>query len=512
MHIGKVHDAYRKLDDVRKQYMEENEMENEDQLLITSIDVSSAFDAIEHDYLYKYLEKTNIPNSIIKTLKYNYEGITATIKNGSKKKFVFSRGIPQGSALSGLLFTLALSPILRSIRLNNRIEPVNKLDYDIKRMKGQDKNKDMLQKKRSDRTWEKTSSYADDVTVMSKMKKSCVDEIIGTYKKHQEITGICVNDSKTELYCVRNNMIKEAKTIASQTGTKEVSSLKIRYLGHECIPTSKTNTAQIKTIINSTRNDIIKMARAQRTTIQGRVANATSLLTAKFKFFCYAIDDFTSKEDKEEISKLQTSVTKYVSPITTGHSRYLRIKNGGSGVPNLSNILASTKALHFKQLFQAKTPHHQYVKDVATSNGFELNILPLLGEQAWKSTEKILERGNLPFWSGVFKSIRKVLFPTKSRKKSYNILNKPIFDSNFRNMNIYKLLKQCNKDEITGRNPVWSTFIGEINKIGHIVLTRTVSHLTTLKEKFPTPVSTGTSTTTSAYCRWSRYGAGTRSK
>ena len=71
-------------------------------LLVTSIDVSSAFDAIEHDFLYKYLEKTGIPKDVINALRFNYETITASIKNGSKECFKFTRGIPKVQPLAAL--------------------------------------------------------------------------------------------------------------------------------------------------------------------------------------------------------------------------------------------------------------------------------------------------------------------------------------------------------------------------------------------------------------------------
>ena len=115
-----VHDCYRNLSDMMEQYRNDEDIQDlGEQLLVTSIDVSSAFDAIEHDFLYKYLEKTGIPIDIINALKFNYETITASIKNGSKECFRFTRGIPQGSALSGLIFTIMLSPIIRRIKSNS---------------------------------------------------------------------------------------------------------------------------------------------------------------------------------------------------------------------------------------------------------------------------------------------------------------------------------------------------------------------------------------------------------
>ena len=51
-----VHDCYRNLSDMMEQYRNEEGIQDlGEHLLVTSIDVSSAFEAIEHDFLYKYL-------------------------------------------------------------------------------------------------------------------------------------------------------------------------------------------------------------------------------------------------------------------------------------------------------------------------------------------------------------------------------------------------------------------------------------------------------------------------
>ena len=118
-----------------EQYRNEEDIQDlGEHLLVTSIDVSSDFDATEHDFLYKYLEKTGIPKDVIKALRFNYETITASIKNGYKECFKFTSGIPQGSALRGLIFTIMLSPIIRRIRKNSKIIALNKLDGGVHRV------------------------------------------------------------------------------------------------------------------------------------------------------------------------------------------------------------------------------------------------------------------------------------------------------------------------------------------------------------------------------------------
>ena len=95
------------------------------------------------------------------------------------------------------------------------------------------------------------------------------------------------------------------------------------------------------------------------------------------------------------------------------------------------NIMASTKALMFKQLNEAKTRHYQYIKDIIATINIETSILPFLGELAWKSTEKILSVCKLHYWTNLFNQMRKVMF-TKRKGKQYNVFQENIFDSNIK--------------------------------------------------------------------------------
>ena len=68
--------------------------------------------------------------------------------------------------------------------------------------------------------------------------------------------------------------------------------------------------------------------------------------------------------------------------------------------------------------------------------------------------------------------MRKTLFPHRSRRKDFNILLKPIFDTfsdNNLSLSLHKLLRKCRNGEVSGRNPKWQEFIFGINKIGHII-------------------------------------------
>ncbi|KAL4255818.1 hypothetical protein AB1N83_014347 [Pleurotus pulmonarius] len=90
---------------------------------IVALDQEKAYDKIEHDYLWKVLEKFGIPNRFINTVKSLYKGAeTRVMINGYlSSTFKVTRGVRQGDPLSCLLFDLGIEPLsiaIRESRLN----------------------------------------------------------------------------------------------------------------------------------------------------------------------------------------------------------------------------------------------------------------------------------------------------------------------------------------------------------------------------------------------------------
>ena len=101
------------MDDLFRQYEDDDIA---DYLLCACIDLDSAFDSIEMDYLIVLLEDMNLPPEITSALKIHLNSIMVSIKGQSTGSFQFTRGVPQGSALSRLLFILVLASIIRKMQ------------------------------------------------------------------------------------------------------------------------------------------------------------------------------------------------------------------------------------------------------------------------------------------------------------------------------------------------------------------------------------------------------------
>ena len=89
--------------------------------VIIALDQEKAYDKIMHDYLWRSLERYNIHENFIRTVKSLYDSAeTRVIINGIiSNPFQVSRGVRQGDPLSCLLFNLAIEPLANLLRKSN---------------------------------------------------------------------------------------------------------------------------------------------------------------------------------------------------------------------------------------------------------------------------------------------------------------------------------------------------------------------------------------------------------
>ena len=85
---------------------------------IIALDQEKAYDKIEHEYLWRTLDKFGFPMQFINTVKALYsDAHTYVMVNGEKSPTPFKviRGIRQGDPLSCLLFDLAIEPLAKAL-------------------------------------------------------------------------------------------------------------------------------------------------------------------------------------------------------------------------------------------------------------------------------------------------------------------------------------------------------------------------------------------------------------
>lgn len=87
---------------------------------LISLDQEKAFDRVEHKYLWKALTAFSFCEDFVEMIKVLYTDVESVLKvnGGLCNPFNVGRGIRQGCSLSGMLYTIAIEPLLQQIRAN----------------------------------------------------------------------------------------------------------------------------------------------------------------------------------------------------------------------------------------------------------------------------------------------------------------------------------------------------------------------------------------------------------
>ncbi len=89
--------------------------------VIVALDQEKAYDKINHAYLWRVLERYNLPQNFIDTVKRLYANArSCVLVNGVQSSFFqIVQGACQGDPLSCLLFDLAIEPLAASLRVSD---------------------------------------------------------------------------------------------------------------------------------------------------------------------------------------------------------------------------------------------------------------------------------------------------------------------------------------------------------------------------------------------------------
>ncbi len=149
---------------------------------LISIDQKKAFDRVEHKYLWSVLAAFGFSSDFISMIKVMYCDVESILKiNGDLcSPFKVLRGVRQGCAFSGMLYTLAIEPLLNKLRIDmcglqilNCVEAV------------------------------KLSAYADDVVVLIS-NQNYVNVMLQTLDDFRNVSSAKVNWQKSEAIIVGN--------------------------------------------------------------------------------------------------------------------------------------------------------------------------------------------------------------------------------------------------------------------------------------------------------------------
>jgi hypothetical protein len=144
--------------------------------MIILLDAEKAFDKIQHPFMIKVLERSEIQGSYLNMIKAIYSKPVAKIKvNGEKLETIpIKSGTRQGCPLSRYLFNIVLEVLARAILLQKEI-------------KGIQIGKEKV----------KISLFADDMIVYISDLKNLTRELLNLTNSFNEVAGYKINSNKS---------------------------------------------------------------------------------------------------------------------------------------------------------------------------------------------------------------------------------------------------------------------------------------------------------------------------
>uniref|UniRef100_A0A8P4KAC5 Reverse transcriptase domain-containing protein n=1 Tax=Dicentrarchus labrax TaxID=13489 RepID=A0A8P4KAC5_DICLA len=341
---------------------------------LISLDQEKAFDRVEHDFLWKVMERFGFSAGLIAKIKVLYSDIESVLKfnGGLCAPFRVHRGVRQGCALSGMLYALSLEPLLQKIRSSVRGLFLPGFNSSVV-----------------------LSAYADDVVVFIKDQQDvCV--LNSVIQKFSVVSAARVNWRKSEALAVGE--WREGLPVLPQSLIWRREGLKYLgiYLGNSDI--GKKNW---ENILEKVDNKLAKWRWLHpQISFRGRVLILNNLVASMLWHRLACLDPPTGL-----IAQIQVNIVNFFWNKLHWIPQsvlFLSRDEGGQGLVHLASRTATFR-LQFIQKYLTG-PEDLVWRDVASCILRRVNNLGL--DAALFLTDfKFLKLGGLPpFYQGVFKS------------------------------------------------------------------------------------------------------------
>ena len=218
------------------------------------LDMEKAFDRVEHEYLFKVLDKLGFGKSFTDWIKAIYKNVKSQVKcNGHLSDYInIERSIRQGCPLSAMLFSIAIEPLAELINNDNEIVGIGP--------EGGEKIK-LLQ-------------YADDINITVNDEKD-LNKVMQYVKIYERASGAKINKDKSEI-----TYYGEAKAKYIERGFKNVEGVR-KALGINIGENAEmANDKTWRGVIDKIKN-ILNLWKLRGLLLRGRIAVVNALAMSK---------------------------------------------------------------------------------------------------------------------------------------------------------------------------------------------------------------------------------------
>ena len=379
--------------------------------------------------------------------------------------FQISKGIPQGSALSGFIFILCLTPLLHMINASKKIKPIEiefqYMNYPNEKL-----------------TFPKISAFADDVNILATITKQGelvpeIDELKDIFNEFKQLSSLSVNLDKTFSFSSIKNEVLDF--IETNYMIKNETKSQIRMLGHVFKPIDHLNS---KPILSKIEQSIIAATTGlKKVPTQGRYILTSMFLSSQINYHIYQVNNIY----KRETDNTQQIINRFIKAPFTARAKYKAINKGGAEVPNVLNIIGAGKVVSFKSYMPSKYCYKTNLRSLLNNMGFQLMDQLNAGIKINNMFLNLLDKIGLTRLKIIAKETFRIINLT--RPNHIPVLGNEADPNLPKNPKSVRSLKY-KKDEFAGRNPIYSP-LTQIRDLRHIVKNK-FGLYTRYKIKIPT--------------------------
>ena len=247
--------------------------------LLLFLDFEKAFDTIEWPFIRKTFQHFGFGSSILKWLNLFYCCPESCVLNNgwASDFFEIQKGVRQGCPLSPYLFVLAVEVLAKAIRENKSIKGIFVNGKEIK-----------------------LSQYADDTTLILDGTKESLIASLKTLDDFYEVSGLKLNDKKTEAFWIGANCNKDEISIVGRNFKWPKCKVKALGVWFSNDPEA-TATLNYNEKLDKVRN-VLSCWKYRRLTLVGKITVLKSLVASQLVYVLSPLH--TNVKIIKEVNKL----------------------------------------------------------------------------------------------------------------------------------------------------------------------------------------------------------------
>ena len=336
---------------------------------ILSLDFSSAFDNLSHNYIIESLKFANFGNFFISlvTLTLTERFSCISTPEGVTSFFKKNNGTTQGDRPSPDIFKIGLNPLLLKLTLSSEINLPREIQFNIRV---------------DDPKPDKVSAFADDANVFSLMNVESLRFCTSTLKNFGKLSGLCINNSKTKVCPIGQPPSEDFLEYCNNTGYQVVN--KFTMLGI-------TFDNKLEEMDKNWDKVIVKMQKITRfwnifnLSVVGKINITKCFILPQLNYvgsICTPSNDI--------INIIEDIITKFINYNSniSKEKIFSPTNQGGLGIPQVAVFLKSLDILLFKKSLQINDTWPKEIQNCALVYDNPLYFIDNLN----KKTNPVLHR------------------------------------------------------------------------------------------------------------------------